>query len=87
MHRHLNGLKTALLLGATFLYGIAAIALAQSPVTWVAVGAALRSFDLGRTALEQAWQKVASANEYCAWPKLPHPGRKTRWAPCPSTSC
>jgi hypothetical protein len=29
------------LLGATFAYGIAAIALAQSPVVWLAVGAAL----------------------------------------------
>jgi Transmembrane secretion effector len=53
------------LLTATFLYGIAAIALAQSPVIWLAVGAALLlgSFDAMATTIRHAAVQVDTPDE------------------------
>ena len=53
------------LLGATFLYGIAAIALAQSPVIWLAVGAALLlgAFDAMATTIRHAAVQIDTPDE------------------------
>jgi MFS family permease len=53
------------LLTATFLYGIAAIALAQSPVIWLAVGAALLlgSFDAMATTIRHAAVQIDTPDE------------------------
>ncbi len=50
---------------ATFLYGIAAIALAQSPVMWLAVGAALLlgSFDAMATTIRHAAVQIDTPDE------------------------
>ncbi|TFV74913.1 MFS transporter [Blastococcus sp. CT_GayMR19] len=53
------------LLGATFLYGIAAILLAQSPTVWLAVGAALLlgSFDAMATTIRHAAVQIDTPDE------------------------
>ena len=53
------------LLGATFLYGIAAIGLAQSPVIWLAVGAALLlgAFDAMATTIRHAAVQIDTPDE------------------------
>ncbi len=53
------------LLTATFLYGIAAIALAQSPVMWLAVGAALLlgAFDAMATTIRHAAVQIDTPDE------------------------
>jgi MFS family permease len=53
------------LLGATFLYGIAAIGLAQSPVLWLALGAALLlgAFDAMATTIRHAAVQIDTPDE------------------------